>query len=652
MRKNLLILLLFICLINSCNNYREELWELVSPSGELMIRIELNTDKPSGRLYYSVFFLEDEKEVIAIKKSPLGIINSKSDFTGGLAAVGSSISHIQNFNYQMITGKRKQNITSANCMEIEFLNSEKDTLIIKVMAFNDGIAFSYSIPGTGNIISIIDEITGFNIDPMGKAWIQPYDALSTNSPSYESGYINEMNIGLSSPIPSGWGFPALFKTNGLWILISEAGLNENYCGAHLSSECKNGEYKIKYPSEKESLGLGSSQPQMTTPLTTPWRFVLIGKTLAPIVESNIVYHLSEPSKIKDMSWINPGRSSWSWWSNHNSSMDFLALKSFIDLSSAMNWEYSLVDADWDLMSGGTLKNLVDYANTRKVGIILSYNSGGPHNDIPDGPRDLMFDPAIRRAEMNRISQMGVKGIKVNYFISDKQNIIKLYLDIAKDAAEYKLLLNTHGSTIPRGWTRTFPNYLSMEGVQGAESYSVTDFSKIALIQNTIYPFTRNVIGPMDYTPVIFTNYDEDHIHLTSNAHELALSIIFENGILHFADRVSSYYNLPVKVIDFIKTVPVTWDNTWLFDGYPGKFVVLGRENNEKYFIAGINGEDKIRETKLIPGFLNDSIYNARLITDAADQKVFDVIDFEYAKGDTMSINIFNNGGFVLTLSKK
>ena len=486
MIKNLLILFVFISMliINSCNNYKEELWELVSPSGELMIRIELSTGEPSGRLYYSIYYLENEKEIIAIKKSPLGIINSKSDFTGSLEAVGSSMPHIKNFNYQMTTGKRKVNITSANCMEIEFLNSEKDTLIMKTMAFNDGIAFSYSIPGSGDLISIIDEITGFNIDPAGKAWIQPYDTVSANSFSYESGYINEMNIGLSSPNQVGWGFPALFKSNGLWILISEAGLNENYFEAHLSSDCKNGEYKIKYPSEKESLGSGSLQTKMRIPLSTPWRLVMVGKTLAPIVESNIVYHLSQPSIIKDTMW----------------------------------------------------------------------------------------------------------------------------------------------------------------------SYAATDFGKVALLQNTIYPFTSNIIGRMDYTPVTIT-IDQDNDHLSSNAHELALSIIFENGILLFADRMNSY-DLPVKVIDFIKTVPVAWDNTWLLDGYPGKFVVLGRENNEMYFIAGINGEDNFRETKLIPGFLNDSIYNARLITDAADQKIFNIIDFEYVRGDTMSINMYNNGGFVLTLGKK
>jgi hypothetical protein len=192
----------------------------------------------------------------------------------------------------------------------------------------------------------------------------------------------------------------------------------------------------------------------------------------------------------------------------------------------------------------------------------------------------------------------------------------------------------------------------MEGVEGAEAYTFSNFAEEAPVSNTIYPFTRNVIGPMDYTPVTFTDYDTDHVRLTSNSHELALSVIFESGILHFADRVGGYRNLPGKVIEFLKNVPVSWDNTWFIDGYPGKFIVLGRKSNDKYFISGITGEENGREVYLNPGFLEDGKYDARIIRDGLYQRSFEIIDFEYAKGDSIPVRMDKFGGFTLTLKRK
>lgn len=174
-----------------------------------------------------------------------------------------------------------------------------------------------------------------------------------------------------------------------------------------------------------------------------------------------------------------------------------------------------------------------------VGVFLWYNSGGPNNRVTEEPRDRMFDRSVRQEEMAWLAEAGVSGIKVDFFHSDKQAGIKLYLDILADAAEAGLMVNFHGSTIPRGWERTWPNLMSMEGVRGAEQYDFRPtYPEEAPWHNTVLAFTRNVVGPMDYTPVTFS--DAMYPHVTTNAHELALAVVFESSLQHFADSVESY----------------------------------------------------------------------------------------------------------------
>lgn len=145
----------------------------------------------------------------------------------------------------------------------------------------------------------------------------------------------------------------------------------------------------------------------------------------------------------------------------------------------------------------------------------------------------------------------------------------MYIDILKEAADYELLINFHGATLPRGWARTYPNLLTTEAVYGAEWYNnLPVLTNEAAKHNTTLPFTRNVVGSMDYTPVTFS--DSQHPHITTNGHELALSVVFESALQQFADRPKVYKNLPDAPKNFLKNVPVTWDDTKLIDGYPGE----------------------------------------------------------------------------------
>jgi hypothetical protein len=259
----------------------------------------------------------------------------------------------------------------------------------------------------------------------------------------------------------------------------------------------------------------------------------------------------------------------------------------------MGWPYTLIDWEWDEMAnGGNIEDALAYAREKGVKANLWYNSGtswiGPG---APGPQDRLRTREAREAEMTRLEQMGATGIKVDFFLPDGHEMVDYYLDILEDAARHHLLVDFHGCTIPRGWSRTWPNLMSMESVYGAEWYNNNRrMTNAAAAHNATLPFTRNVIGPMDYTPCTFT--DSQNPHITSDCHELALPILFESGLQHMADRPEAYLNLPEQVRSLLSGLPSAWDDTRLLAGYPGQSAVIARRSGDTWYIAGINGTEQ------------------------------------------------------------
>lgn len=475
MKKVTLILLFFFVQIMM---YAQKEWSAFSPDHSLAIKLSNN----NGTLSYQVLAGHE----VLIRPSSLGIETSSNNFLSNLSFVKTTSKKIDK-QYTLTIGKRKENHATANETSVVFKNENKTLLQIDLRAYNDGVAFRYQFPGKGKNITVTNEATEFAVPTNGKAWFEPY------SPPYENVYTNGIAIGTNAKDSSGWAFPALFQTNNHWLLITESNLHKNYFSSHLQQNCENGLYKLALPGQREAKGTGTASATGSTPFATPWRTIICGKKLGTIVESNLVYHLSDANIIGDVSWIKPGRASWSWWSDHASSKDFNKLKSFVDLAKEMGWEYSLVDANWNIMQGGTIEDLVKYAATKNIGLILWYNSGGAHNDVTEQPRDIMSDPARRREEFKKLRSWGVKGVKVDFFESDKQNVIQLYHDILSDAAKEHIFVDFHGCTIPKGWSRTYPNLMSMEAVRGAENYGWSnEFAQAAPQQNNIFTYTRNV----------------------------------------------------------------------------------------------------------------------------------------------------------------
>jgi alpha-glucosidase len=631
----------------SCNSTSDNHWQVLSEDGNVKMELFLE----EGKLLYQASLKAGDEFAEVIGKSPLGIIREDADLSAGLSFVEATAENRIDEKYEVLTGKALSLHNRANERMVSFANPAGDKLNVILRAYNDGVAFRYLFPEekTGHFV-VTGETTGFHFGE-GKAWIQPYDDVTKWTPAYEAHYMNEVSIGENSPYKNGWCFPALFHTNDIWVLLSEAGPDGDFYGVHLNPEATGGLYTVRLPEEEEAMGVyGQYAESERLPWSTPWRVAIIGSSLNTIVSSDLVTHLNPPSKVKDVSWIKPGRASWSWLSDHDSPQDFGKLKSFIDLAVEMGWEYSLVDANWNLMKGGDINQLIEYANSKNVGVLMWYNSGGPHNEVGEQVRDIMNDPEKRKEEFARLHKLGVKGVKIDFFQSDKQGMMKLYRDILEDAAENQIMVNFHGCTIPRGWSRTWPNLMSMEGVRGAECYTFAPtYPENAPVSNTILPVTRNVVGSMDYTTVLLA--EMQYPQITTWGHELALSVLFETGWLHFADGVDSYLNLPEVPKNFLKNVPVVWDETQYVAGWPGKDMILARRKGNIWYIAGINGEGAAKNLQFQLPFLPDGHYTAELITDGETNRSFTSKEIALKNDAVVEMPMMPNGGFVMSIRK-
>jgi hypothetical protein len=599
-------------------------WELSSPDEKLTIVLthtKLDQDKKT-ELTYQVFLETEDEPVEMIKPSLLGISRSDGNFTNQLRF--ESETEIKEFSdsYELISSKKRHIEYSANELTITFKNDSNQLLAVDLRALNDGVAFRYRFPESDeSLYTVTGEKTSFKIPMPGKAWLHPYDTITKYTPAYETYYTNGSEIGENSPGGQGWAFPALFETQNAWVLITESNLGDNFYGGHLQPIVVDGTYVIRLPEKEEAMGTCVQEPSATLPWIMPWRVIMVSDNLESMVESTIVQDLADPNIVDDLSWIKPGRASWSWWSDHDSPQDYEKLVEFVDLAADMGWEYTLIDANWNIMKRGNLEKLVQYALSKGVDPLVWYNSGGPHNEVGEQLRDAMHIKERRREEFAKLKELGVKGIKVDFFQSDKPDIIKQYHDILKDAMEYQILINFHGCTVPRGWERKYPHLMTMEAVRGAECYSFDSrFPDAAPWYNTILPFTRNLVGPMDYTPVTFS--DQTYPHITTFGHEIALPVIFQSSWLHFADRVSVFRELPEFASTFLKEIPVSWDDTKLLAGYPGDFVVIARENNGSWYFGGINGTDESKTVELKLPFIREGSYLAEIITDGEKDRSF------------------------------
>ena len=596
---------------------------VTSPNGELVLAVALGDED-------SLTWNLSRRGAVLIEDSVLEVSFADGSFVNGLSIDDAGEARIEHFAVQRPAGKQRAADAHAHQRTITVRSAEGHQLAIDLVAFDDAVAHRFrQIDALGSAV----DSTSFVFPEGASKYVQGYDRVDEYAPASESLYSDAVPVAFALPALDGWALPALFEMDAGWVLLAETGVGPDADGARLVND-RVREHRFAAPIANQLDGPVVEAP--TGPITLPWKVMVTGD-LGDVVASNAFELLATPTTMTDTSWIRPGRVSWSWWSESDSPRDPDRLRDFIDFAAEVGWEYSLIDANWNLMPEGTIEELVAYGRERNVGIFLWYNSGGDHNRVTEQPRDRMALREARRQEMEWLRDVGVVGLKVDFFQSDRASMNRMTLELLEDAADFGLLMNFHGITSPKGWHATWPHLLTTEAVRGAEQYKFDPFfPQTAPRHNTVLPFTRNVVGPMDYTPM--TVSDVEFAHATTNAHELALGVVFESGLQHPADSPESYRGLGPDAMAFLRGLPAVWDEIRLLSGTPGDHVVFARRHDDQWWIGGINGREHPVELTLDLAPFDQAF---RVGVDGATR---DEIDYRDAQG-SMTVRMAAFGGF-------
>lgn len=573
----------------------------VNTDKTIKIKFDLSQNKTP---VYSVLY----NDKLVINTSELGIIREDANFYTDLKIIKVSEAKTVKSTYSMLQGKRKNISYSANQYTVHLKNRKGNLIDIIFQLSHDGVALRYFFPETTQEIKkIVEEKTSYNFDTTAKAWLQPMSKAKTGwketNPSYEEHYAMDIPTNTKPAIGEGWVYPALFNSKNTWLLISESGLAENYCGSRLVYNETSKAMQLTFPQKEEIFPNGSLNPESQLPWYTPWRIIAMG-SLKTITESTLGTDLADPAIPMDTSFVKSGLASWSWVLLKDESVNYETTLKFIDYASKMNWPYCLIDADWNKRIGDEkMKKLVAYAKSKNVKLLVWYNSSGFWNSTAYEPKSKLLNQADRDREFTKLNEMGISGIKVDFFGGDGQSMIAYYHALLKDAASHKLLINFHGATLPRGWQRTYPNLLTTEAIKGEEYITFTQ--EVADLQPShcaMIPFARNVFDPMDFTPMVLDSIPNIK-RRTTPAFELALPVLFLSGIQHIAETPDGMAKMPQYVVDYLKDIPTNWDDSKFIDGYPGKYIVMGRKKDNFWHIVGVNGENSAKEIEIDLSFV-------------------------------------------------
>ena len=590
-------LFLAICIASSVLCWADDV-RVSSPNGSLVVTVS----DADGHLSYTATL--DGKQMLA--PSALGMKTSLGDLTKELSIVKSQLSTV-NSSYQMRGTKASKVDYQANALTIDLQNKDGVKFSILFQVSDNDIAFRYQMPRQTirrreyKRVRILSEVSGFNFPDGTTTFISPQIGPETGweqtKPSYEEGYSNDAPMDKASQYGHGYIFPALFHLPAGWALVSETGVTGGYCGSHLSDYQTGSGYTVAYPDKGENNGFGTDFAAIPLPGETPWRTITLGSTLKPILETTISYDVVEP-RYQASTDYKPGRYTWSWLIGQDNSINYNDQVRFIDLASAMGFEYCLVDNWWDQNIGRErIAELSKYAQSKGVHLLMWYNSNGFWNDAPQTPRNCMNTAIAREKEMSWLESIGVKGIKVDFFGGDKQETMQLYEDILSDANRHGLQVVFHGCTVPRGWERMYPNFVASEAVLASENLFFGEGATISEgFDLTLHPFCRNATASMDWGGIIMnkfmsTDNKSRHSRKTTDIFELASGITMQTSVQCVAMQPNNLQELPQFEMDFLRELPTTWEETHFIDGYPGKYVVMARKaTNGKWYIAGLNAQ--------------------------------------------------------------
>ncbi len=629
MKKRIIsIALMALCVAGVKAQEAPSIPNLASPDGRLVVSFNLTgTENPT----YSVKY--DGKQML--EDSPIGImldLGSKptleglpqgreagnGDFTKNLTLVGA-LTDQRSVDYTMDRIKTAHVSHDYSIGIFELQNASRETIEFEFRVSNNDIAIRYNLHKSRQRSStrVLFENTGFRFPDGTTTFLTPQsDAMigwQRSKPSYEEGYSHDGEMNVRSQYGHGYTFPGLFHVgeNG-WVLLCETGVSSSYCGSRLG-DCKDNTYKIEFPMPDENNGNGTVCPAMRLPGSTPWRTITVGADLKPIVETTVMWDYVEPLYAPSREYVY-GRSTWSWIVWQDASCNWDDQVKFIDLASAMGWEYILIDAGWDENIGyERMEQLIKYANSKNVDVFLWYSSSGYWNDIVQSPINKMDNSIIRKQEMAWLEKVGCKGIKVDFWGGDKQETIRLYEEVLSDANDHGIMCIFHGCTLPRGWERMYPNYVGSEAVLASENMFFGQGScDEEAFKATLHPFIRNTVGCMEFGGCFMnrilskTNSLPGSRLKTTPIFQIATEVIFQNPIQNIAICPNNLEDAPKICMDWLRDAPTTWTETRFLDGYPGKYVILARKSTDgRWFVAGLNATKEPIKSKIDLSFLGD-----------------------------------------------
>jgi alpha-glucosidase len=352
------------------------------------------------------------------------------------------------------------------------------------------------------------------------------------------------------------------------------------------------------------------------PMVSPWRVLMVGRTAGDLVTNDLVATLATPSRVADISWIKPGVSAWdSWWTGVNPSQpkytglqargDNRSHREYIDFASEMGWPYQLVDWFWYQNMTNERKNLFSRPNNPSG----DFTQSTPDIDLP-GLVDYARSKNVRlfvwghsldlqTAGIDKalayLASLGVAGVKIDFINSDSQEAVQWCVGVLEAAARHRLMVDFHGTYKPTGLARTYPNFVTQEGVLGNE-YNKLGGNKNDTRHSLILPFTRGLLGPMDYTPGAFLNRTPSTFKVTSpaqgigtRARQLAMTVVYRSPLLILCDSPANYRGQPG--VEFFRGLPTVWDESVVLSAEIDKHVVIARRSGKNWYLAAMNGND-------------------------------------------------------------
>jgi len=589
-----------------------------SPDGKIEVSIQGN--EQDGSLSFIVMM--DRDTVIA--GSPLGIslAGDSMNFVNQLKYMESKRETLEE-SYTMETGKQRLRRSHYTQVWYRYSNAKGSFIKIVFRVFNDGVAFRYILENTESS-SVTQEVSGYRISDITNVWAIPFS--SGDERVFEKSTVRSLQKKALS-------FPVLQESKaGNWFLISESDVSDfPLSGARFQSDTLN----YIFPGKMKGVN------EVGSDFHSPWRVAIMGTELASIVESCIIDHLAPPGKLKNASWVEPGIVAFPWWGDNYANSYPESLKRYIDLAAALNWRY----IEFDIALVGSPDRAVDkWKTTEWIKDVVLY--GDKRGVFCYGWDEIanLDTPEKRQDIFSRYKNLGIVGCKVDFVNSYSQQSRKIVEDIIIDAMKYEIMLSFHGAQAPRGFARTYPHVMTIEAVKGAEYYLEINGGKgLPPSHNCTLPFTRNVLGSMDYTPVAFSS----NIRTTSAAHELALAVIFESGWQGMCDVPEAYLNSPARI--FLSQLHASWDETKFLAGYPGEYCVLARRKGGNWYVAGINAGDPRRiNVDLSP--LKVGNKTVTIFTDReSDNKILVEKPMAISDDSPLELSMGNNGGFAFII---